>query len=136
MQVLHTDATLTQQINPLIVGGTAVGQEVCVAIPSEIARPIRHLCLAVYCRIQPHEPTTGGNFRALFIQMCAEVTGAHSQIPWMVALKQVDEFRCTGTLVAPQWVLTAGHCVGNFDNVVIGALDWKMPSEDAEAFKV
>jgi hypothetical protein len=31
---------------------------------------------------------------------------------------------CTGTLVAPDLVMTAGHCVGGITDVVIGTTDW------------
>ena len=33
------------------------------------------------------------------------------QWPWMVAVMTGPVFRCGGSLVDDQWVLTAGHCI-------------------------
>ncbi|MGW0516360.1 S1 family peptidase [Crossiella sp. NPDC003009] len=46
--------------------------------------------------------------------------------PWMVSLQSAGEHECGGTLVAPQWVLTAFHCVaenGGGDLLRIGGRD-------------
>jgi secreted trypsin-like serine protease len=50
------------------------------------------------------------------------ITGGYllddGQLPWLVAIVDTtartpqDGLVCTGNLVAPQWVLTAGHCLG------------------------
>src|SRR5690606_36638924 len=34
---------------------------------------------------------------------------------------------CTGTLIAPDVVLTAGHCIGGITSVVLGSTDWAQP---------
>lgn len=34
---------------------------------------------------------------------------------------------CTGTLIAPTVVLTAGHCIGGIDAVKLGVNDWRAP---------
>lgn len=36
---------------------------------------------------------------------------------------------CTGVLVAPDVVLTAGHCAGGIEQVVLDSTDWKHPNE-------
>lgn len=41
---------------------------------------------------------------------------------------------CTGTLVAPKVVITAGHCVGNITAVIVGSKDWY--SDDGELIEV
>jgi len=42
-------------------------------------------------------------------------------------------YLCTGSLLAPNWVITAGHCVEDADRFIItvGALNWRYPEEGA-----
>ena len=42
--------------------------------------------------------------------------------PWAAALYGGGSFRCSGSVVAPQWVLTARHCLGSGLTVRIGAV--------------
>lgn len=41
--------------------------------------------------------------------------------PAVVALLEAGQLLCTGTLIAPRVVLTAGHCIGGVDEVLFGA---------------
>lgn len=43
--------------------------------------------------------------------------------PDAVALFAGPEYICAGTLIAPTWVLSAGHCVGRIDRVRLGSVD-------------
>lgn len=53
-------------------------------------------------------------------------TGASQPYPWMTALEIQGSFACGGSLVAPQLVLTAAHCVTNDDGSVRPPRDFRV----------
>ena len=62
---------------------------------------------------------------------------APGRYPYQVALyKSTDEFGCAGTLIAPDWVLTAAHCGGGFSRVEIGRHDRSNSNEVYESIDI
>ncbi|MBT2209331.1 MULTISPECIES: DUF1986 domain-containing protein [Actinomadura] len=57
---------------------------------------------------RPQAPIIGGDF----------VTDA----PWAAAIYVRGNFTCSGTIIAPTWVLTAAHCVGSGLTVNVGSV--------------
>ncbi|XP_067411474.1 kallikrein-14-like [Emydura macquarii macquarii] len=53
---------------------------------------------------------------------------AHSQ-PWQAALYAPQGYSCGGTLISPEWVLTAGHCHTGLTQVHLGAHDLRRPTQ-------
>ncbi|XP_063146982.1 mast cell protease 1-like [Candoia aspera] len=58
----------------------------------------------------------------------------HSR-PYMAALKSQDDFTCGGFLVAPQWVMSAAHCMDEV-TVVLGAHDLHAVEESQQVLGV
>lgn len=51
------------------------------------------------------------------------IGGGHvSSAPWAAAVFSNGSFTCSGTIIAPQWVLTARHCVGGSMSVRVGSV--------------
>ncbi|MDM4721910.1 trypsin-like serine protease [Micromonospora sp. WMMA1363] len=48
--------------------------------------------------------------------------GTVSSAPWAAAVFSNGSFTCSGTIIAPQWVLTARHCVGGSMSVRVGSV--------------
>lgn len=48
--------------------------------------------------------------------------GYVSSAPWAAAVFSNGSFVCSGTIIAPQWVLTARHCVGGSMSVRVGSV--------------
>ncbi|MEV2237607.1 DUF1986 domain-containing protein [Micromonospora sp. NPDC049891] len=45
-----------------------------------------------------------------------------SSAPWAAAVFSNGSFTCSGTIIAPQWVLTARHCLGGSMSVRVGSV--------------
>lgn len=45
-----------------------------------------------------------------------------SSAPWAAAVFSNGSFTCSGTIIAPNWVLTAEHCVGGSMSVRVGSV--------------
>ncbi len=48
--------------------------------------------------------------------------GTVSSAPWAAAVFSNGSFTCSGTIIAPQWVLTARHCLGGTMSVRVGSV--------------
>ena len=63
--------------------------------------------------------------------------------PWQVSLQNAGHHFCDGLLIKPQWVITAAHCVEDYDNndpaalenldIVVGATDLSDTSQGIHA---
>ncbi|GFQ66985.1 transmembrane protease serine 4 [Trichonephila clavata] len=63
----------------------------------------------------------------------------HHKYPWMVAIKNENSaFKCGGSLITPQYVLTAAHCLIETGNVIvgIGAHNLTIPHEEIRSRKI
>ncbi|WP_343216895.1 serine protease [Kistimonas asteriae] len=48
---------------------------------------------------------------------------AHGKQPWQVSFQDGREHFCGGSLIAPQWILTAAHCLDNYTQESLGEID-------------
>ncbi|RZQ64653.1 S1 family peptidase [Amycolatopsis suaedae] len=47
--------------------------------------------------------------------------GTAPSVPWGAQVYVSGSFNCSGTIIAPQWVLTAEHCLGSSMSVRVGS---------------
>lgn len=50
-------------------------------------------------------------YRQKFAEIVGGVDANEGEFPWMVHLKDNGFGICGGTLISPEWVVTAAHCV-------------------------
>ena len=49
--------------------------------------------------------------------------GTVSSAPWAAAVLSNGSFTCSGTIIAPEWVLTARHCISGTMSVRVGSVN-------------
>nr|XP_060641732.1 mast cell protease 1A-like [Anolis sagrei ordinatus] len=76
---------------------------------------------------------------ALLHPLQSQIVGGHEakphSRPYIAALKVGDGYGCGGFLVAPQWVMTAAHCMDDI-TVVLGAHDLTALEESQQVIGV
>ncbi|XP_066216681.1 ovochymase-2 [Saccopteryx leptura] len=67
-----------------------------------------------------------------YLNIFSRIVGGNQVVkgsyPWQVSLKRREKHICGGTIISPQWVITAAHCVANRNtastlNVIAGKHD-------------
>lgn len=67
-------------------------------------------------RIVTNSPNYRGcGYSGVTTRVIGGVKSKQSQWPWQVALRIGGGFNCGATLIAPQWVVTAAHCIARED---------------------
>ena len=63
----------------------------------------------------------------LFAQVSPNIIGGSnaniSQVPWQVLINLNGTDECGGVIIAPNWILTCGHCVYNLQTNSIDPLN-------------
>nr|XP_020752622.1 ovochymase-2 isoform X2 [Odocoileus virginianus texanus] len=57
------------------------------------------------------------NYLNIFSRIVGGRQVAKGSYPWQVSLKRRQKHVCGGTIISPQWVITAAHCVANRNTV-------------------
>lgn len=95
-----------------------------------VRQPVVHLSVVG----QPVLPATTTSPRPPSTQALSHIVGGQdaSDAPWAVQVSWDDTgFECSGTAIAPQWVLTAGHCADpDGMSVLIGSLQLGQGTQD------
>ncbi|CAK0811973.1 unnamed protein product [Prorocentrum cordatum] len=92
-------------------------------------------CLLLLVVVMPVRATTcGAKSRSTVEAASGRIVGgqnaAKCEWKWQVSLSDGGFHFCGGTLIAPNWVLTAAHCMGGSFDVVAGS--WRQYRTDSE----
>ena len=89
------DDDTTEQSGALMRVATSVNVE---AATVEAVAPVRKIGATVTATLTQAPPAPGTDYERNY--------------PWSVFLSDTGGLSCRGTLIHPQWVLTAAHCIG------------------------
>jgi secreted trypsin-like serine protease len=61
--------------------------------------------------------SAGVSYLKVASQIIGGVAAAQTQFPWQIYVYMDNSWLCGGSLIAANWVLTAGHCVKGYINI-------------------
>lgn len=93
------DDDTTEQSSALMRVATSVNVEAAAAESKATVKSIKTVTKNVTATLTPAPPAPGTDYERNY--------------PWSVFLSGTGGLSCRGTLIHPQWVLTAAHCIGS-----------------------
>ncbi|XP_041471500.1 serine proteinase stubble-like [Lytechinus variegatus] len=109
------DGSTSSNTNTRSSSSTTSGMEANVTRQPKIHPALPDTCGAPSAL---NDSTTGGTARIV-----GGTLAPNGKWPWMGSLRSGRSHQCGAVLIHQEWAITAAHCVGFFDNIVLGDND-------------
>jgi hypothetical protein len=112
----------------IVLGATTAGASYVknIRLTSQSPNPSGTVSLCRYTGTKYVTPTGGSEFAdgSFSVDRISAASGVSDPAnAWVVRLFDLDgKYECNGSVIAPDWILTAGHCTGGSPAVAVGGL--------------
>ncbi|XP_071959501.1 uncharacterized protein [Antedon mediterranea] len=111
--LLAVEANITSQITNCTVLGEASLVKPCFTSEGQVINRPPSVYNEDICSTRPlHQPASA--------RIVGGQAATEGEWPWMISLQRFTSHKCGAVLIAPQYVVTAAHCLGLFNTAVLG----------------